>query len=107
VVEEGETFAEAAARELREEAGLDAPLVDLEIPQRYRVPEELRHEYALGVDDVAIENFMVDVPAGWEPILNDEHDEYRWVTLADAIALAHWPETAEVLAATARPRLTS
>ena len=77
------------------------------MPQRYRVPDAMRHEYEGGVDVVAIENFAVDVPLGWEPILNEEHDEFRWLTLPEAIALAHWPETAEVLAAVASPRLIS
>ncbi|MGH2470947.1 MAG: NUDIX hydrolase [Candidatus Limnocylindria bacterium] len=107
VVEDGETFAGAAARELSEETGLDAALIDLQMPQRYRVPDEMRQEYAPGVDEVAIENFAVEVPAGWEPVLNEEHDDYRWLSRADAIALAHWPETAEILAATATPKLTS
>jgi dATP pyrophosphohydrolase len=107
VVEDGETFALAAARELREETGLDAVVVDARVRQRYRVPQEMRHEYLPGVDEVAIENFAVEVPAGWEPILNEEHDEYRWLTFADAIAIAHWPETKEVLAAIATPRLTA
>jgi dATP pyrophosphohydrolase len=107
VVEAGETFAGAAARELSEETGLDAAPVDLKMPQAYRVPEQMRHEYAATVLDVAIENFSVEVPAGWEPILNEEHDDYRWLSLADAIALAHWPETGEMLAAIARAKLPS
>jgi dATP pyrophosphohydrolase len=107
VVEEDETFAGAAARELAEETGLHSALVDLRRPQRYRVPEELRHEYAPGVDDVAIENFAVEVPPGWEPVLNEEHDEYRWLSREEAIAIAHWPETKAVLAAIAAPKLTT
>jgi 8-oxo-dGTP pyrophosphatase MutT (NUDIX family) len=67
----------------------------------------MRHEYAPTVREVAIENFVVEVPAGWEPILNEEHDDYRWLSLADAIALAHWPETGEAFAAIARMKLAS
>ncbi len=102
VVEEGETFAGAAARELREEAGLDAQVIDVRMHQSYRVPEDMRAEYLAGVDQVAIESFVVDVPAGWEPALNEEHDSYRWLSLPDAIAIAHWPETKAVLAFAAR-----
>jgi 8-oxo-dGTP pyrophosphatase MutT (NUDIX family) len=103
VVEDGETFAEAAARELREESGLDAVLVDVGLRQTYRVPDEMRDEYLRGVDTVAVENFTAEVPPGWEPVLNEEHDYYRWLTASEAIAIAHWPETKEVLAAVAAP----
>ena len=97
VVEDGETFAEVAARELREETGLEAPVVDVRMPQGYRVPDEMRSEYLTGVNQVAIENFTVEVPMGWEPVLNEEHDSYKWLTRDDAVAIAHWPETKEVL----------
>jgi dATP pyrophosphohydrolase len=101
VVEEGETFAEAAARELREETGLDAAVIDVRIAQSYRVPDDMRSEYLAGVDEVTIENFAVEVPPGWEPVMNEEHDDYRWLTVSEAIAIAHWPETKQVLAAVA------
>jgi 8-oxo-dGTP pyrophosphatase MutT (NUDIX family) len=107
VVEDGETFARAAARELREETGLDATVTDLAIRQSYRVPDEMRAEYEDRVDEVAIENFAVEVPPGWEPVLNEEHDEYRWLTPSEAVAIAHWPETKDILAAVARPKLPS
>ena len=101
VVEDGETFAEAAARELREETGLAASVSEVALRQSYRVPDDWRAEYLAGVDEVAIENFTVEVPAGWEPVLNEEHDDYRWLGTADAIAIAHWPETREIIAALA------
>lgn len=104
VVEDGETFAQAAARELREETGLDAPVADLGAPQSYRVPAEMRTEYLAEVEDVAIENFSVEAPHGWEPVLNEEHDRYRWLSSTEAIAIAYWPETKELLAALASPR---
>jgi 8-oxo-dGTP pyrophosphatase MutT (NUDIX family) len=107
VVEDGETFAEAAGRELREETGLDAAIIDVRIRQTYQVPDAMRAEYLAGVGEVAVENFMAEVPPGWEPVLNDEHDDYRWLRQEEAIAIAHWPETREVLAAVAKPRLTT
>ena len=82
-VEDGETYAEAAERELQEEVGLVARPVDLE------------RTYSYG--DVQVQAFLVDVDADWEPRLNEEHDEYRWCRPDDASALLHWPETRELV----------
>ena len=107
-VEDGETYAEGAARELLEETGLVAPLIDLAAAQPYAVEERFRHLYAPGEYTVMVASFAVQAPRGWEPTLNDEHDEYRWCTLDEAVALLYWPEVRDALAQLAerlRPRM--
>lgn len=83
-VEEGETDADAAARELFEETGLDAATL-----------EDLGGD--LGYDGVRVHAFATEAPPGWEPTLNDEHDDHRWCSLEDALALLRWEEPREVL----------
>jgi 8-oxo-dGTP pyrophosphatase MutT (NUDIX family) len=82
-VEEGETFAEAAVRELREETGLDVAVEPLDAPFRY--------------EDVQVESFLADAPAGWEPTLDWEHDGYRWCSREEAAELLYWPEPREIV----------
>jgi 8-oxo-dGTP pyrophosphatase MutT (NUDIX family) len=82
-VEDGETFAEAAVRELLEETGLDGAVEPLNAPFRY--------------EDVHVEPFLVDVPPGWEPTLDWEHDDYRWCTREEAVELLYWPEPRELV----------
>ncbi len=55
------------ARELDEETGLRAHVVDLGDD--------------LGYDGVTVHVFAAEASAGWEPTLNDEHDDHRWCAL--------------------------
>ena len=82
-VEEGETFAEAAVRELREETGLDATVEPLDAPFDY--------------EGVHVETFLASAPASWEPTLDWEHDDYRWLRRDEAAELLFWPEPKELL----------
>jgi len=103
-VEPGETAAEAAARELAEETGLETVVRDLERPFEYPLAEEsaaVRARFAPEVDAVRVDAFLAEAPPGWEPRLNDEHDEYRWCSPEEAEALLFWPEPRELLRAAA------
>ena len=83
-VEAGETDPEAARRELEEETGLAAD-----------VGEPL-HSYVY--DEVRVVAFLVDVPPGWEPRLDEEHDDHRWCTVDEARRLLRWADAADSVA---------
>ena len=82
-VEEGETYAEAAVRELREETGLDTTVEPLERTFAY--------------NGIRVESFVAVAPAGWEPTLDWEHDDYRWCSPNEAATLLYWPEPREIV----------
>jgi len=100
-VEAGETARDAALRELREEVELDlGELLDLE--RRFSYPlagesEFVRSRYDPSVTEVVVDAFLAEAPAGWEPTLNEEHDEYRWCWADEAERLLFWPEPREVV----------
>jgi dATP pyrophosphohydrolase len=92
-IEDGESFADGAARELMEETGLAAPLIDLDVRDAYEVEPRFRALYAPGEYSVTVVAYAAEAPEGWEPTLNHEHTEYRWCAFDDALTLLHWPET--------------
>ena len=96
-LEQGETFADAAARELREETGLVAQPTDLGLEQTYAITARERPLYPAGTAGVVIGNFHVAAPAGWEPELNGEHDRHDWADLPVAREMMQWLETQEAI----------
>jgi lipoyl(octanoyl) transferase len=103
-VEPGESAADAAARELEEETGLAAVVTDLRRGFRYPLAEESEERRTLfspDVTEVVVDCFAAAAPPGWEPELDEEHDDHRWCSAAEAEALLYWPEPREVLRAVA------
>jgi 8-oxo-dGTP pyrophosphatase MutT (NUDIX family) len=81
-VEEGESAPEAAGRELLEETGLRAPVTPIAL--------ELGYEGASG--RIRVDAFAAEAPAGWEPVLDEEHVAFRWCSLTEALGLLRYPE---------------
>ena len=92
-VEPGEAFHVAALRELHEETGLDAGELQ-SVGEVAYVRESWEEAPGLRVH---VQAFLVDVEPGWEPELNDEHDDYRWLRREEAAELLFWPEPAALL----------
>jgi dATP pyrophosphohydrolase len=104
-VEWGETAPEAAARELREETGLEAPIEDLGLRLSYDLagePEELRRRFPPGTQRIELGLFRAEAPIGWEPVLDDEHVDHRWCDVGGAVELLRWPEPRDAVRAAHR-----
>jgi 8-oxo-dGTP pyrophosphatase MutT (NUDIX family) len=92
-VEAGEAFQVAALRELREETGLEAD--ELQPLGEFAYTRESWEDEP--GSRVHVEAFLIDVQPGWEPQLNEEHVEYRWLRREEAAELLFWPEPAALL----------
>jgi 8-oxo-dGTP pyrophosphatase MutT (NUDIX family) len=102
-LEHGEAPAAGAARELHEETGLQGvALVDLGLDLSYSLvgdPPEVKARFAPGTETVTLHAFLARAPEGWEPALDEEHDDYRWCTAEEAVALLAYPEARAALQA--------
>ena len=70
-LEHGESPEEAARREIREETGLEVAGLRLFRVWHYQ-PDASAHSVAI--------SYTCSVPPGAEPVINEEHAAFRWVT---------------------------
>lgn len=90
-VERGETVAEAAVRELREETGA--------IPERVYNLSRAESFYLHRLDQVAIvPAFAARIHPDVVPTLSGEHDAWRWVPIAGADMVLAWPRAHRAIA---------
>ena len=94
LVEEGESEADGARRELAEETALTQPTAFDEILM------------SLGFHGragwVSLHVFAAEAPVDFIPVLDEEHDDYRWCTAAEALSLMRYEEPRRALREVAR-----
>lgn len=89
-VETGETYWEAALRELKEETAL--PFISF-----WSVPS-VNHFYEAKTDEIyLIPAFAVEIPNKTEPVLNAEHTGFNWLKITEALDHIIWPEQRRLL----------
>jgi len=89
-VEPDETSWQGALRELKEETGL-VPIMFWTIPSVntfYEHKSDIVHH---------IPAFAAEIEADQQPILDDEHTEYEWLSLEQAVRRISWPEQQRLL----------
>jgi len=88
-VEEGETLTEALRREIREETGIENLVRVIEDIYYFEFSDpNLNKEYVYGVEVASTEVVVLD---------GEEHSEYRWCGIKDALQLLSWKENKEAL----------
>ncbi|MEM9603148.1 MAG: dihydroneopterin triphosphate diphosphatase [Pseudomonadota bacterium] len=91
-LEAGEETAACAARELREETGLEAPVHDCHLMARFAIRASALHRYPPGTVYNDEHLFECVLPTPVDITLSDEHTAYEWVSVDAALARV-WSET--------------
>lgn len=89
-VREDETYWEAALRELKEETGL--------VPNLFWTIPSVNSFYEHNTDQIhQIPAFAAELKPDAQISLNQEHIEYEWAEIENAISFIRWPEQKRLL----------
>lgn len=88
-IEPNERPEAAALRELREETGLGCEVL-------YNITLGGFYLHKIGVLSLTVV-FCAVVASGRDPVLSEEHDAFRWLSVSDANADCAWPREREAL----------
>ncbi len=84
-VKEGEAYWQAALRELNEETSLS--------PRLFWTIPSINSFYEAGSDQIhQIPAFAAELPLEADPILDQEHTEFKWIPSSEVDKYIHWPE---------------
>ncbi|MCI0488490.1 MAG: dihydroneopterin triphosphate diphosphatase [Blastocatellia bacterium] len=104
-VEEGETHAQTAVREVREETGIlcrEDELIDLGLTNTFEIAEKWLPKYAPGVTHNEEVCFALRVEKREARIDPSEHDASIWVDYRSALEMLFWESNKRAFAALAR-----
>jgi dATP pyrophosphohydrolase len=86
-IEESETIAQAALREVAEETGIGPAAIEA-----FYSLDHVVSFYWQPLDRAMTSvYFGLRVAAGTEPVLSHEHDAFRWLSIPEALELSVWP----------------
>lgn len=89
-VSDGETFWQAALRELNEETSLK--------PELFWTVPTINHFYEPASDQIhLIPAFAAEITDYKSIVLDDEHMEFKWVTAGTLSSYINWPEQLRIL----------
>ncbi len=104
-IEPGETIENAAYRELAEETSL-APVWLRPAHLQYQItlrPEwTVRYNFDPAITTITEHVFWARLSDDASPVISNEHTEFRWLTLNEALPLLKWPKNIEALNMVAR-----